>query len=285
MGPKGYPASVLFYFAIAISFLAVGRVALRARDSARTSPSSIESPQRANLVVLAPDVASSQRLTVDLKPRPPSLTTPKFQPSAPAESFLSPQPFATPLLQPATRSVPANFSLPITFEPAAASAEQTVQYVGRGKGMTVLLESGGIEIAVATAPGTTVPSSTVKLRLVKSAAMQATASGPPSNASPSAPQRRRKRRPSTHSTPRTRRAPNRRNRPRRILPVTPDKRPAGNIRLGSVSRARPNPAGSGKPRREPKQPTTKVSRGKPRTPSAVRAIIFWAAIPRSGAPT
>jgi hypothetical protein len=29
MGPKGYPACVLFYFAIAVSFLAMGRVALR----------------------------------------------------------------------------------------------------------------------------------------------------------------------------------------------------------------------------------------------------------------
>ncbi len=36
MGPKGYPACVLFYFAIVMSFLATGRVALRARDFART---------------------------------------------------------------------------------------------------------------------------------------------------------------------------------------------------------------------------------------------------------
>lgn len=29
MGPKGYPGSVLFYIAIAVTFLALGRVALR----------------------------------------------------------------------------------------------------------------------------------------------------------------------------------------------------------------------------------------------------------------
>ena len=36
MGPNRYPACVLFYFAIVMSFLAMGRVALRARDFART---------------------------------------------------------------------------------------------------------------------------------------------------------------------------------------------------------------------------------------------------------
>jgi hypothetical protein len=39
MDPKGYPTCVLFYFAIAVSFLAMGRVALRARDFARTGQS------------------------------------------------------------------------------------------------------------------------------------------------------------------------------------------------------------------------------------------------------
>jgi len=93
-----------------------------------------------------------------------------------------------------------------------------VQYVGHGKGMTVLLESGGIEITVGNAPGANALPSSVKLRLVNAPTLQSTASSRPSNASPSAPQRRRKRRPSTNSTPRVRRSPNRRNKPRRDTP-------------------------------------------------------------------
>ena len=36
MDPNGFPACVLFCFAIVMSFLAMGRVAVRARDFART---------------------------------------------------------------------------------------------------------------------------------------------------------------------------------------------------------------------------------------------------------
>src|SRR5580658_8889640 len=200
MGPKGYPASVLFYFAIAVSFLAMGRVALRARDYARTRISSVGNPWRSRVTPSGPDVPSQPSLTAELKPRPLSSTAPKFRIGVPAQPFLAPQPFSTRLLRPANHSVPANFSLPITFEPAAASPGQAVQYVGRGKGMTVLLESDGIEITAGSAPGANLQQSKVKLRLVNSAAQQTTASGAPSDASPSAPQRRRRKQNSANST-------------------------------------------------------------------------------------
>src|SRR5271155_3114017 len=218
MGPKGYPACVLFYFAIAVSFLAMGRVALRSRDFARTCQSSIENPERSRVVPLAPDVPSLPRLTAELKPRPPSLTTRIFRPSEPAEPLLAPQPFITRLPQPAAQSLPANFSLHITLESSAASSGQSLQYVGHGKGMTVLLESSGIEIVVANAPSESAPPSSVKLRLAYAATPQTAASGVPSNASPSAPQRRRRKRSGTNSTPRTRPSPNRRNMPHRDTP-------------------------------------------------------------------
>src|SRR5271156_6609880 len=218
MGPKGYPACVLFYFAIAVSFLAMGRVALRSRDFARTCQSSIENPERSRVVPLAPDVPSLPRLTAELKPRPPSLTTRIFRPSEPAEPLLAPQPFITRLPQPAAQSLPANFSLHITLESSAASSGQSLQYVGHGKGMTVLLESSGIEIVVANAPSESAPPSSVKLRLAYAATPQTAASGVPSNASPSAPQQRRRKRSGTNSTPRTRPSPNRRNMPHRDTP-------------------------------------------------------------------
>lgn len=275
MGLKGYPASVVFSFAIAVSFLAMGRVALRDRDFARNRTSSAGNPWRSKVTPSGPDVPSLPSLTAELKPRPPSLATPKFRASGPATPFLASQPFVTPLPQPTPHSVPANFSLPITFELAAASLGQAVQYVGHGKGMTVLLESGGIEIAVGNAPGASAPPSSVKLRLVNSVALHTTASGPPSNASPSTPQRRRRKPNGANSTPRTRRSPNRRNRPRR----------AGNIRPRSGSLVRPNPPDNSKLRRELTQLTRNGSHGKARTPSAVKAIISWAAIPHNGART
>jgi hypothetical protein len=216
MGYKGFPACVLFYFASALSLLAMYCVALRARDYARSTTSSVGNPWRTKVVASGPDVPSLPSLTAEPKPRPPSLTTPKFRTSGPAKPFPAPQPFATPLPQPTAHSVPANFSLPITFEPA--SSGQAVQFVGHGKGMTVLLESDGIEIAVGNAPGAIASANSVKLRLVNSADPQTTASGRPSNASSPAPERRRKRRPSTTSPPRTRHAPNRRNMPHRDTP-------------------------------------------------------------------
>ncbi|MGA9570403.1 MAG: hypothetical protein WBS17_09970, partial [Candidatus Acidiferrales bacterium] len=103
--------------------------------------------------------------------------------------------------------------MPITFEPAIASLGQAVQFVGHGKGMTVLLESHGIEIAIGNAPGATASANSVKLRLLNAAASRRL-----SNAIVSAPERRRKRRPNTTPPPRTRRSPNRRNMPHRDTP-------------------------------------------------------------------
>ena len=105
------------------------------------------------------------------------------------------------------------FSVPITFEPAIDSLGQAVQFVGHGKGMTVLLESSGIEIAIGNAPGATASANSVKLRLLNAAASRRL-----SNAIVSAPERRRKRRPNTTPPPRTRRSPNRRNMPHRDTP-------------------------------------------------------------------
>jgi Abnormal spindle-like microcephaly-assoc'd, ASPM-SPD-2-Hydin/Beta-propeller repeat len=218
MGFKGYPACVFFFLAIAVSFLAMGRVVLRARDFERTGNSSAANPWRAKVLASEPDVPSLPSMTAELQPRPPGLTTPRIRASRPAELFLLPQPFAPRVPQPAVHSVPANFSLPITFEPAAAVSGQSVQYVGHGKGMTLLLDSHGIEIAVGNAAGANASSSTLKLRLLNAAAPQITTSTPPSNASPSAPQRRRKKQPGANSIPRTRHSPNRRNMPRRDTP-------------------------------------------------------------------
>ena len=131
MGPNRYPACILFYFAIAVSFLAMGRVALRARDYVRTGTSSVGNPWRSKVVAAGPDVASLPSLTAELKPRSPSLTAPKFRPSGPAEPFPAPRLFVTSLPQPVAHSVPANFSLPITFEPAAPSAGQAVRYASQ----------------------------------------------------------------------------------------------------------------------------------------------------------
>jgi hypothetical protein len=130
MGPKGYPACILFYFAIAVSFLAVGRVALHARDYAETSTSSVGNLWRSKVIAAGADVRSLPSLTAERKPRPPSLRTPTFRPSDPAKSFLATQPFVTALPPSVAHSVPANFLLPITFEPAAASPGPALQYVG-----------------------------------------------------------------------------------------------------------------------------------------------------------
>jgi hypothetical protein len=112
----------------------------------------------------------------------------------------------------------ANFSLPITFEPAVASSGQAAQYVGHGKGMTVLLESDGIEVAVGNELGANGLLCSVKFQLLNAAAKQINTSGVPSNADPSAPERRHKSRSGATSPPRTRRSPNRRNVPHRDTP-------------------------------------------------------------------
>ena len=218
MGFKGCPACVLFFFAIAASLLAMGRVALRTRDFERARNSSAANPWRAKVLASKPDVPSLPSLTAELQPRPPGLTTPRIRASRPAELLPPPRPFAPRVPQPAVHSVPANFSLPITFEPAAAVSGQSAQYVGHGKGMTLLLDSHGIEIAVGNAVGSNASLSTVKLRLLNAAAPQITTSTPPSKDSPSAPQRRRKKQPGANSIPRTRHSPNRRNMPRRDTP-------------------------------------------------------------------
>ncbi len=213
MGPNRYPACVLFYFAIVVSFLAMGRIALRARDFARTRTASVGNPGRPKFVASQPNVPSFPTLTVVPKLRPSSVTTPKVRTSGAAEPSPTPQPFAAPFPPRADRFAPAIFSVPITFEPAIDSPGQTVQFVGHGKRMTVLLESSGIEIAIGNAPGATASANSVKLRLLNAAASRRL-----SNAIVSAPERRRKRRPNTTPPPRTRRSPNRRNMPHRDTP-------------------------------------------------------------------
>jgi len=114
----------------------------------------------------------------------------------------------------------ANFSLPITFEPAGASAGQTVQYVGRGEGMTELLESDGIEIAVPKRAGGTATPSTVKLRLVHGAGASvasATSIGA-TYGNPTGPPARRKKRRSSKSASHSHRRGTRKARPHRDTP-------------------------------------------------------------------
>jgi hypothetical protein len=125
-------------------------------------------------------------------------------------------PFVLATHQPA--AVAANFSLPITFELAGGAVGQTVQYVGRGKGMTVLLESGGIEIVAGGGAAANATPDSVQLRFVSGGAAQSTANGTPRDAGPSAPTRHRRKRSRATSTPRTTRRRNRQNMPRRDAP-------------------------------------------------------------------
>jgi len=73
MSPKGHLASVLFYFAIAVTLLAMGRVSLRAPDYMRTRTSSNANSWRSKVTPTGPDVLSLQGLTAELKPGPPAL--------------------------------------------------------------------------------------------------------------------------------------------------------------------------------------------------------------------
>ncbi len=84
--------------------------------------------------------------------------------------------------------------------------------------MTVLLESGGIEIVAGGGGAPNATSASVQLRLVSSAAAQSTTNGTPRNAGPSAPTRHRRRRSGATAAPRTSRRRNRQNMPRRDTP-------------------------------------------------------------------
>lgn len=204
MAPRGYPAWVLFSFGVAASFLGMGRVALRALHFARTSPSSIEAPRLAGL-------------TSGLKPRPPGLATPSSQANRPAPSLQAPGP-AVPAAYPLATAASANFSLPSTFEPAGGTAGQARQYVGRGKGMTVLLESGGIAIAAGSGVGANTTPGRLQLRLLNEGSPQSASNSGTANSGPSAPPRHRSRRSGPASKPRTLRRRNRQNMPRRNAP-------------------------------------------------------------------
>src|ERR1700740_2363723 len=285
MDPKGFPACVLFCFAIAFSFLAIGRIAFRAEDFAGTSPPSIEKSGPLKVAPSAPDAASSPRSAVDLKSRPPRSTILPLRANAPDQPLAAPQRVATLPDAAIAGHAAANFSLPITFEPAAPSAGHSVQYVGHGKGMTVLLESGGMEIAGRDAPGANASPSSVKLRLVNSAAQQSATSSRPSNPGPSTPQRRRKRRSGATSPTRTRRSPNRRNMPRHDTPghagQAPRSQRAPSQRIPRQTKPTAQletPQGSG-------ATSAESLRGEAKTPSAVKAIISWATILYSGART
>jgi hypothetical protein len=67
----------------------------------------------------------------------------------------------------------ANISLPLIFEPAGETPGHAVQYVGQGKGLTVLLESDGIEIAIGISLRGSKNASSLKLQLVNRAAGEA----------------------------------------------------------------------------------------------------------------
>lgn len=266
MRPKGYPACVLLSFVIAASFLGIGRVALCGVCFARTKPSSVENPwQGANDSDAGAETPRLPGLAATLKVRPPSSIAP-FGPNltswpkvsrdncgsrtsaartaltcgadvvAEARTYKDTQSrtrasdahTSAPATFRATAGVgAANFSSPITFEPAGGTAGQAVQYVGRGKGMTVLLESGGIEITVGSAASTNTTPTSVQLRLVNSGVAQSTVSGLMVNGGPSAPPSHRKRRRGPASKPRTHRRRNRQNMPRRDTPGHAGQTPRG----------------------------------------------------------
>ena len=259
MGPKGYPAWVLFSFVIAVSFLGMGRVALRQLRPARSGASFIENPrQRASGTGLGAEPPTLASLTAGLKPRPPGATVPNPSAIRPAQFLPSPVPYL-PAADRAATARPANFSLPITFEPAAGAAGQAVQYVGQGKGMTVFLDSGGIGISVASATGANATPSALKLRLVKGDAASNETSVAGMDGDPTQPPVHRKRRRSTtprpKQKPRTRRNRNRQNMPRKDTPghkgQTPRPQRAPQQRLprqtkptGSLETPSPNPSGA-----------------------------------------
>jgi hypothetical protein len=247
MRPKGYPACVLFSLVVAASFLGMGRVASCSVHSARTSPLSVATPRWAGLTPgLKPRTPDS------IRPLLSDLTTRACDPQhncnrgtaaakaahpcgakvvAGATTYLDTRVHRTtvvpgasvslpfvPAAYPPTKAVSANFSLPIAFAPAGGAARQAVRYVGRGKGMTVLLESGGIELV---AGGGAVPNpapDSVQLRWVNSGAAQSTATGTPRNGAPSTPTRHRRRRSGAPSKPRTLQRHNRQNMPRHDPP-------------------------------------------------------------------
>ncbi len=190
MGPRGFTACVLFCVVIAFSLLAVGRTVLRARQFARPLPQFAENSWK--LRGLGSDASAASL------PRPPDPDT----------------------YRRASGPLAAKFSLPITFESAGASARHTVQCVGRGEGMTVLLESDGIEIAVPKRAGGTATPSTVKLRLVHGAGASvasATSIGATYGIPTGLPARRKKRR-SSKSASHSHRRGTRKARPHRDTP-------------------------------------------------------------------
>jgi len=296
MRPKGFPACVLFSCAIAASLIGMGRVALCSLHAATMSPSSIAAPRLASLTSgLKPrPPGSNAAFRLNLTPGPWDLRgncnsdtsaaeaaplcgadvvteattykatlvrTPPSVPDAavPGTSVSRP---VVPATYPQASAVSANFSLPITFEPAGGAAGRAVQYVGRGKGMTVLLESGGIEIVAGSGAEPNATPSSVQLRLVSSGAAQSTASGTPRNAGPSAPTRHRRRLSGATSKPRTLRRRKRQNMPCRNTSGHKGQAPSRSGRQDNDCPVRQNPPASWRRRRRTMRRVEKISCGK-----------------------
>jgi Abnormal spindle-like microcephaly-assoc'd, ASPM-SPD-2-Hydin/Beta-propeller repeat len=232
MGPRGYPACVLFFFVVAVSFLGMGRVALRElRPAGSGAPFISNSRQRASGTGLGAEIPVLAGLTAGLQPRPPGETAQNSPTDRPSQ-ILPPSGPSLPAADPAPIARAANFSLPISFEPAGGRAEAPVQYVGRGRGMTVMLESSGIEIAVGGGVGSTANPGSVKLRLMNGGTAHEGVTGfgvtdddptqPPSH-------RKNHRGPASkrNTKPRTRQPRNRRSVPRRDTPGHSGQKPRG----------------------------------------------------------
>ncbi len=222
MGPKGYPACVFFSFIIAVSFLGMGRVALRQLRPARSGASFIENPrQRASGTGIGAEPPALASLTAGLKPRPPGATAPKPPAIRPAKFLPSPVPYL-PAADRAATARPASFSLPITFEPVGGAAGQAVRYVGQGKGMTVLLDSGGIGISVGSSTGASAPLGRLEIAIGERRSGSGRHERRDDGRNPTRPTVHRKRRRS--ATPRANRKPgtsrrrNRQNMPRKDTP-------------------------------------------------------------------
>jgi Abnormal spindle-like microcephaly-assoc'd, ASPM-SPD-2-Hydin/Beta-propeller repeat len=122
------------------------------------------------------------------KARPPSIENPQHRSKGLAFAALA-----------------AHISLPIAFEGAGGAEGHSVQYVGHGKGMAVLLESDGIEITVRNGASGSASTSSLKLRLVSGGDLPLQ-------------QAQQKKRRGTAATPRTRKQRHGRNMPRKDAP-------------------------------------------------------------------
>ena len=219
MGSKAYPACIFFCVVIAASVIAMGRVELRAGHLVRPWPCSIEKLLRSIGNGPSVKVPFVRLPSAEGKLRPSGLTPPLFRASESSLAMEKPRPAATVTLQaPARSGAGANISLPVAFEPAGETTGHAAQYVGQGKGMTVLLESDGIEINIGSNPRGPTSARSLKLRLLNRAAEEGVTTTKMLDGHDPAPTTHRKKRSGAASAPRTHKRRKKRSMPRKDTP-------------------------------------------------------------------